>query len=1094
MRAFRLLAVVALVVGGLAVVVVPAGVASADDGVAAISAGGASTCAVTTAGAAKCWGWNHDGQLGDGTNVDQTMPVDVVGLGSGIETIATNALDACVVTTGGAAKCWGWNGSGILGDGTTNNSNVPVDVSGLGSGVAAIGVADQSCALTTVGGVECWGDNTFGELGDGTTTERHTPVDVSGLSSGVSAISVGGGDACALTSAGAVKCWGDNENGRLGDGTTTNRSTPVDVVGLGSGVVAINAGDSQTCAVMSVGAVKCWGDNSYEQLGDGTNIDRHTPVDVVGLDTDVVSVSGGGGHTCVLSTAGAVECWGRNDWGQLGHGPGATTHTPVAVAGLGTGVAAVSAGGDHTCALMTDGAMLCWGNNFEGQLGNGTAVQLPTPNAVAGLGSGVAAVTAGYHHSCAVMTDATAECWGLSDHGQVGDGTTLERDRPVEVAGLADVHAIAAGYEHTCALTNSGAVECWGNNEHGQLGDGTTIQRNAPVQVSGLESGVVAISTGIEHSCALTDTGAMKCWGANDHGQLGDATNTDRLTPVTVTGLGSPVAGIAAGVVRSCAVTTGGAVKCWGQAYLGDGTTQSSNVPVDVAGLGSGVASISAGAPSCAVTTAGGLKCWGDGYLGDGSSSIGFTPVDVASLGTNVAAVVANGSGGGCALMTNAAAKCWGYNAYGEVGDGTTTDRATPVDVTGLGSGVAGISARGDHACAVTTTGAAVCWGNNTTGQLGVGTSGFTTVPIGVVGLGLNGATAPDAPGSVSASAADGAAGVSWTPPADDGGAPVYGYLVTITSASGGLPSGVSGSRVRLAADGLTLSTNTSLHVGGLSNGTGYRLDVAPINRAGIGTSILSSVVQPAAHPTAGGYWMAGATGSVYAFGNAQYHGNAPLSWVTHIEPTPTKQGYWIVNAAGTVSAFGDARVLPGAGTLAPGEIVTSLASTSSGSGYWLFTNRGRVISRGTAKFFGDLQASTLNGSIVGSVATPTGKGYYMVGSDGGVFAFGDARFHGSMGAKHLNAPIESLVPTADNRGYWLVASDGGIFAFGAPFRGSMGAHPLNRPVIGMVRYGNGYLMVGSDGGVFTFSNLAFRGSLAAHPPAQPIVSVAASS
>jgi hypothetical protein len=244
------------------------------------------------------------------------------------------------------------------------------------------------------------------------------------------------------------------------------------------------------------------------------------------------------------------------------------------------------------------------------------------------------------------------------------------------------------------------------------------------------------------------------------------------------------------------------------------------------------------------------------------------------------------------------------------------------------------------------------------------------------------------------------------------------------------------------------------------------------------------------------GYWMVGAGGTVYAFGDARWLGNAAVPAgvdAVDLEPTPSGDGYWVVDGRGTVSAFGDAPRLGSlAGGLAPRETVTSLSATPTGRGYWLFTTRGRVVPFGDAVSYGDMAKVALNGPVLDSIPTPTGRGYYMVASDGGIFAFGDARFAGSMGGKSLNAPVQSLVPDADGAGYWLVASDGGIFAFDAPFRGSMGGTRLNKPVTGMVRFGDGYLMVGEDGGIFNFSSGAFAGSLGADPPARPIVSVAA--
>jgi hypothetical protein len=259
-----------------------------------------------------------------------------------------------------------------------------------------------------------------------------------------------------------------------------------------------------------------------------------------------------------------------------------------------------------------------------------------------------------------------------------------------------------------------------------------------------------------------------------------------------------------------------------------------------------------------------------------------------------------------------------------------------------------------------------------------------------------------------------------------------------------------------------------------------------------------TTTAPPAQAPAAGrsGYWMVGADGKVYPFGDARSLGDATLMPGTEavdLEPTPSGNGYWIVDSAGHVFAMGDARWLGNAdvASLVAGEKVTSLSSTRSGNGYWIFTTRGRVLPVGDAVFHGDMSAVALNGPVLDSIPTASGNGYYMVASDGGIFSLGDAKFHGSMGDKPLNAPVQSLVPDGDGVGYWLVAGDGGIFAFDAAFKGSMGSTPLNRPVTGMVRFGNGYLMVAEDGGIFNFSDKAFFGSLGDHPPARPVVSVA---
>ncbi len=711
--------------------------------IAAIAASTYHTCALTIAGGVKCWGANGSGQLGDGTTTQRSTPVDVAGLGGGVVAIAVGGGHTCAITTVGGVKCWGNNYYGQLGDGTTTDRSTPVDVAELESGVAAV-VADgfHTCALTTAGGVKCWGRNNYGQLGDGTTTDRSTPMDVVGLGSGAVTIAAGESHTCAVSTAGGVKCWGLNQSGQLGDGTTTNRLTPVDVVGLASGVTAIAAGGYHTCAVLTVGGVKCWGGNWLGQLGDGTTTDRSTPVGVTGLGTGAAAIAAGDQHTCALTAAGGVKCWGWNVYGQLGDGTTTDRNTPVDVAGLGSGATAIAVGSVHVCALTAAGGAKCWGWNGAGQLGDGATFQRSTPVDVAGLGSGMVAITAGGAHSCALLTAGGVKCWGRNGSGQLGDGTRTDRSAPVDVVGLAAaVAASGAGLSHTCALTTAGGVKCWGANWAGQLGDGTTTPRSMPVDVVGLGSGAVAIATGYAHTCVVTTAGGVKCWGENFHGQLGDGTTTERWTPVDVMELATGAAAIAAGGSHTCALLTAGGVKCWGRnlwGQLGDGTTTSRGNPVDVVGLGTGVAAIVSGySHTCALTTTGGVKCWGNnvaGQVGDGTLTAQNTPVDVMGLGSGVSAIAAGGSHT-CAVTTAGGVKCWGDNERGQLGDGTTTNRSTPVDVVGLGSGAAAIAAGGFHTCTLVTAGGVKCWGWDIDGQLGLGTTLFSTTPVDVVTL-----------------------------------------------------------------------------------------------------------------------------------------------------------------------------------------------------------------------------------------------------------------------------------------------------------------------------------------------------------------------
>jgi alpha-tubulin suppressor-like RCC1 family protein len=714
-------------------------VVSGQAGLRTMTAGGLHTCALVSGGGVKCWGSNDNGQLGDNSTTQRLTAVDVVGLTNGVIALATGAGHSCALTSGGGVKCWGLNGNGQLGDSSTVQRLTPVDVSGLTSGVKSIAAGDShTCALTNAGGVKCWGLNSTGQLGDSTVTQRLVPVDVVGLASGVMAIEAGAAHTCALMNSGGVKCWGWNGYGQVGDNSTTQRQVPVDVSGLLSGASVIAVGQYHTCALAGSG-VKCWGWNGYGQIGDNSIIQRLVPTNVNGLSSGVAGIAAGNGHTCAVVSNG-VKCWGDNSYGQIGDGTVATARlTPVDVSGP-AGVSAVVAGGLHTCARI-GGGLACWGLNSNGQLGDNSVTQRPTPADVTGLAA-LGLVAGGGTHTCALTTGGAAHCWGGNGSGQLGDGTVIRAVAPISASGLSAASALAAGTLHTCAVVGGGG-KCWGDNLNGQLGDGTQTPRLAPVDVSGL-SGAVAItaSVGSDHTCALTSGAGLKCWGNNGNGQLGDNSTTRRLLPVDVSGLTSGAAAASAGQFHTCALTTGGGAKCWGlngNGQIGDGTQSQRLTPVDVTGLTGGVTAIATGLThSCGLTGAGGVKCWGlnaNGQLGDGTTTQRLTAVNVNGLGGGVAAIAA-GASHTCALTNTGGVKCWGLNGNGQLGDGTTTQRSAPVDVTGLASGVMAIAAGQYHTCALTGTAGVKCWGQNNDGELGDGTAGTRPFPGNVLAVG----------------------------------------------------------------------------------------------------------------------------------------------------------------------------------------------------------------------------------------------------------------------------------------------------------------------------------------------------------------------
>src|SRR3989442_605769 len=320
---------------------------------------------------------------------------------------------------------------------------------------------------------------------------------------------------------------------------------------------AVAGGGFHACMRLPDGTVQCWGRNNFGQLGngDGNLADSSVPVAVRGLTTATRVVTGDS-HTCALLGDGTVQCWGVGDSGQRGDGTFNNISTvPVAVVGLGNAVA-VAARGYHSCALLGDGTVWCWGRNVDGQLGNGTRASVDcspgscgssTPVQVGGI-TGAAAVIAGGYHTCALFGDGTAQCWGRNDAGQLGDGTFTASSTAVRVGGLTGAAAVTGGFYHTCALLGDGTVQCWGRNAEGQLGDGSSIGTRAPTRVIGI-TGALAVSGGFQHTCALLSDGTVQCWGRNAAGQLGDGTTTSSSTPARGGGGTGPVAA-SAGIRR----------------------------------------------------------------------------------------------------------------------------------------------------------------------------------------------------------------------------------------------------------------------------------------------------------------------------------------------------------------------------------------------------------------------------------------------------------------------------------------------------------------------------------------------------------------
>jgi len=345
-----------------------------------------------------------------------------------------------------------------------------------------------------------------------------------------------GGHTCVLYTDQSIRCTGQNSQGQVGNGTFTNVFEPAVASGTVS-PVSIGTGLEHTCTLVGDGRMQCWGTNYTGQLGDGTfGGFAMTPQFVHNMSSAIKAIPGGF-FTCAMMPDRTMQCWGRNQDGQLGNGDSTTdVGLPAPVLGLGA-VSDFAAGGYHSCGLMADNTVRCWGRNVRGQVGDGTTDSPVTqPHQVSGMNAAVA-LSLGTYHSCALLQDASVQCWGENDQGQIGAPGLAFSSVPVTVNGIANAVSVSSGFEHSCAVLSDGTVRCWGNNSFGQLGNGSTANSATPVQAAGIVA-PRAMALGIGHTCALMPDASVRCWGENDLGALGDGTATSSLTPVRMHGTG----------------------------------------------------------------------------------------------------------------------------------------------------------------------------------------------------------------------------------------------------------------------------------------------------------------------------------------------------------------------------------------------------------------------------------------------------------------------------------------------------------------------------------------------------------------------------
>ncbi|MFO0569375.1 MAG: EGF domain-containing protein [Polyangiaceae bacterium] len=801
-----------------------------------LAAGGDHACVVLDNGGLRCWGRNDYGELGLGhtdaigdDELAQSAPL--IDVGASVLHVSVGAGHTCVLTQSGDVRCFGRNQHGQLGYGHSQNvgdDESPsaagnVDLGGKAVAVAAGG--EHTCVLLTTGNVRCFGLGVDGQLGHGASQDigdDETPSSVGDVPLGVTVTKVVAGrdHTCVLTSAGNVRCFGRGFFGALGYGHTQNvgDDEPASAVGdvaIGENVVELAAGWYHTCARGASGAVRCWGYGAVGQLGlaETASIgDDEVPSakPAIQIGGNVVGLSAGLFHTCARLTTGSVRCFGFGDSGRLGYANessiGDDEHPFVAGdVNVGGSVQQLALGTAHACALTSTGKVVCWGDGSVGQLGNGKTQDIgddetPAGNAVLSmaavdecalelddcaqgadcidlsvgyqcscklgftgdgktctpLASYVVDVSAGGNHTCALLSTGAVRCFGLGSSGQLGYGNTKsigDDEAPYTAGDVAlggPSAALALGQGFSCALLQSGAVRCFGTAAFGQLGRGNKIaigDDETPASAGDLPLGFAAvrIAAGANHACALSAAGEVRCWGLGEAGRLGSASIQsigDNETPasVPVLQLGGPAVELCAGLVHTCARLANGGVRCWGSALygqlgygniktIGDDETPASAGDVP---LGASAAQIACGQyHTCARLDSGGVRCFGYGYYGAVGHGNKLTigddePASAAPelvLG-GVAVDLAAGGGHSCAKLASGSLVCWGGPAsalgYGKnfvIGDDEAPAAAGAVPVAGVPFRMA----LGDnHTCVLLSAGLS-CFGDGASGKLGYG-------------------------------------------------------------------------------------------------------------------------------------------------------------------------------------------------------------------------------------------------------------------------------------------------------------------------------------------------------------------------------------
>lgn len=622
-----------------------------------VAASGNMTCGITSTGVLKCWGNNNPNPA-------------IVDTGVSYKSIAPGSDYYCGITSTDQLKCWGTNTYGQLGTGNTTTQATPVLVNG-GTTYKMISAGRDSrttCAITSSDILQCWGYNYYGQVGNGNNTDVLAPV---GIDTGntYKKISVGTYITCGLTTSNKLKCWG---NGYLGNGTySSNLSVPT-VVDLNTDYADISV-SAHACGLTSSSSIKCWGTNSGGQLGNGTTDESSTP-SLINSSDSFAAVSVGSGFSCGLKSNGAVICWGQNSLGQFGYGNAYSNRVPTKV-DFTQAISEVSIGDSIMCVIDSSQKLKCHSITYPYDtvyLGDGVPSSNKRTPVRVDPATNYSLISTNYNTSCGITASGALKCWGQNSNGQVGTGTIKLVSEPVTIDSGVSYLTVSNGRFHTCGITTAGVLKCWGQNTFGKLGDGTTVDKWLPTVIDTAIS-YKEVKTYLNHTCGITSADELKCWGQNSIGQLGDGSTDNRNIPTPIN-QGVFYKKVSTSGSHTCGITVGNKLKCWGNntnGRLGDGSglTQLSPVPVDAS---TDFKTVALGdAFGCAITSSDDLKCWGHnfyGQLGDGSSSNNSATPIVIDSGVKYSKISIYSADICAKVLTDGSIKCWGSNTKGAIG------------------------------------------------------------------------------------------------------------------------------------------------------------------------------------------------------------------------------------------------------------------------------------------------------------------------------------------------------------------------------------------------------------------------------------------